>query len=360
MKSESQNNNTHFYQKSLLLEPLAYGYSMLRTVHFAAQGIMLPLIDKYVLKNKDSSPKDYPQHLSRALPKIQNLLQKDSQNIANGLYPLEVLKPENVIEHTFRYPLIIKEAFSAGIRKTKNLAHEFDSESQELLNELPEYYQRNFHFQPSGYLGETSANLYEHQVEILFSGAADAMRRLILSPLKTHFNNSDGEGLHFLEIASGTGRLTRFVKLAFPKAKITCLELSPTYLKKSQENLNQFNFINFIQGSGETIPCKDSQFDAVYSCFLFHELPLDIRIKVLEESSRVVKNNGFIGLVDSLQKNDDPEFNWALEKFPVDFHEPFYKNYTLKPMLDLFSQIGFGKVKQEVGFLSKVVWGTKL
>ena len=35
-----------------------------------------------------------------------------------------------------------------------------------------------------------------------------------------HFQNSNGEGLKFLEVASGTGAMTRFLALAFPKAQI--------------------------------------------------------------------------------------------------------------------------------------------
>ncbi len=43
---------------------------------------------------------------------------------------------------------------------------------------LPEYYGRNFHYQTEGYLSEESAELYEHQTEILFMGTLGLMRRL--------------------------------------------------------------------------------------------------------------------------------------------------------------------------------------
>ena len=47
----------------------------------------------------------------------------------------------------------------------------------------PTYYLQNFHFQTGGWLTEESAKLYDTQVEILFGGAADAMRRIALGSL---------------------------------------------------------------------------------------------------------------------------------------------------------------------------------
>ena len=48
----------------------------------------------------------------------------------------------------------------------------------------PAYYLQNFHFQSDGYLSGPSARRYDHQVEVLFGGAAAAMRRQALVPLK--------------------------------------------------------------------------------------------------------------------------------------------------------------------------------
>ena len=342
-----------------IIKMASLGFSALRSGHFATQGLLLPLVDRFVLKTKRETPQNYPQHLKNAFPKIRSLIEKDCEHIANGLYPISVLKPENILQHTLRYPRIVKESLAAARRRDENDSKQFDAQAEEYLAEMPEYYSRNFHFQPSGYLGETSADLYEHQVEILFSGAADAMRRMILAPLKIHFQNSDGEGLHFLEIGSGTGRLTRFVALAFPKAKITCVDLSPVYLQKAKNRLSDFPRINFVQAAGEELPFKEQSFDAVFSCFLFHELPYEIRQKVIADSMRVLKTGGFVGLVDSLQKNDDPDFDWALEQFPKDFHEPFYKDYTQKPMESLLDSHGLSMITTEIGFLSKVVTAVK-
>ena len=68
-----------------------------------------------------------------------------------------------------------------------------------------------------------------------------------------------------------------------------------------------------------------------------------------------------MGFVDSVQKEDANERNldWALEQFPVDFHEPFYKNYTQNPMEGLMHYRGFQKIKKDQGFFAKAVLGQK-
>ncbi len=345
--------------KKSLVKNLSLGYSLLRTGNFALQGTLLPWMDFLATGKKRKLPKNYTEHLKQALPKIQKLLKQDAENISQDFYPADVLFPENPLQHSLRLPRIFKDAFSVAKRRDKKQAHDFTAEADDFKKDLPEYYTRNFHFQTSGYLGETSAQLYDHQVEILFSGAADAMRRLIIPQIKVHLNGSDGEGLKFLEIGSGTGRLTKFIALAFPKAQITCVDLSSFYLSEAKKHLQKFKRIDFIQGKAEDLTFKDKSYDVVYSCFLFHELPLNIREAVLKESKRLLKPLGLFGLVDSLQNNDDADFQWALEQFPMDFHEPFYKNYIQIPMETLLEKAGFKNIQSEIGFLSKAVSGVQ-
>ncbi len=353
--TETTKNNI----KKSLLKNIALGYSLVRTGSFALQGTLLPLMDRLATGKSRNVPKDYSDHLKQALPKIQKLLNQDAENISQGFYPIDVLWPENPLQHSLRIPRIFNDAFSVAKRRDKKQSAEFTAEANDFKKNLPEYYTRNFHFQTSGYLSKTSAELYDHQVEILFSGAADAMRRLIIPQLKVHLNGSDGEGLKFLEIGSGTGRLTKFMSLAFPKAQITCVDLSSFYLSQAKKHLQKFKRIDFLQGQAENLPFKDKSFDVVYSCFLFHELPLNIREAVLKESKRLLKALGLFGMVDSLQNNDDADFQWALEQFPMDFHEPFYKNYTQIPMETLLEKVGFKNIQSEIGFLSKAVSGVQ-
>jgi len=285
------------------------------------------------------------------------LLKRDAGGIRRGEYPLSVLAPESPLEHLKRIPKILGDGLRISLRRKRGRTTEFDRSAREFLKDLPRYYRRNFHFQTNGYLSESSAELYEHQVEILFGGAADAMRRLIISELKKAFPKPDGAGLKFLEIGAGTGRATRFVAMAFPRAKITAVDLSAPYLKAAQRKLQDRPRIDFVQADGAELPFLDEQFDAVYSVFLFHELPLGARLDILRESHRVLKPRGFLGFVDSMQLGDRPdlpELDESLHEFPKTYHEPFYRNYIENPMEALLGQEGFTRVETDFGFLSKV------
>ncbi|MNJ94710.1 Demethylrebeccamycin-D-glucose O-methyltransferase [compost metagenome] len=341
-----------------ITDKVSLGYSLARSAHFAAQSFSLPVFELLATGKVRKKPALEAEKFKFLYTELFHLLQKDSENISKGLYPLEVLKPEKLAKHFLRYPKILFDGYRISKRREENRNKDFDEDAQELLKDMPEYYQRNFHFQSGGYLTDTSAELYEHQVEILFSGAADAMRRLII-PLMKKVYPGEGEGLHFLEVAAGTGRLTRFMKLAYPKAKITVLDLSYPYLKKAQENLKGFTRLDFIQGKGEDLPFQDGTFDAVYSCFLFHELPLEIRRAAIREGKRVLKPGGCYGFVDALQNEDAKEFSWALQQFPLDFHEPFFKNYVQNPVEGLLMYAGFENIEKNVGFFSKALLAQK-
>lgn len=338
-------------------DKITLGYSLARSAGFAAQQLSLPLFE-FITTGRRKPHQFEPQRMRAAYTELFNLLKKDSENIARGLYPVEVLKPEKVAQHFLRYPRIIYDGYAISKRRSDKDARDFSEEAENFLKDLPEYYQRNFHFQTGGYLTRESAELYEHQVEILFSGSADAMRRLII-PLAKAALPGDGAGMHFLEVGAGTGRLTRFMKLAYPKAKITVLDLSYPYLKKAQDNLHEFDRLDFVQGAAEDLPFQDGKFDLVYSCFLFHELPHEIRRQAIREGFRVLKPGGCYGLVDSLQKEDTRDFEWALEQFPVDFHEPFYKNYTQNPMEGLLNAAGFTDLRKDQGFFAKALLARK-
>lgn len=345
--------------KNRALKAAAFGFGMARSMHFTLQGLWLPVIDRAMNGKTERTFGRFQQHLQKAFPKVKQLLQIDAENISQGTYPASVLFGESIIDNYRRFPFLLADTVRAHQqRKTKKNA-EFDQDAKKFLSETPEYYQRNFHFQKNGYLSDDSADLYEHQVEVLFSGTAQAMRRQIIKPMKDHFNSSNGEGLKILEVGCGTGALSRSLALAFPKAKIFCLDLSPHYLKKAQKNLAGQKNVSFVEGLAETLDFKDESFDAVVSCYLFHELPQAVREKVILEKWRVLKKNGFFGMADSIQTGDDDELQWALDQFPVDFHEPFYKNYINHPLENVVENLLQVRTAVEIHFLAKILFSVK-
>jgi len=331
-------------------------YNRLRSLNYSSQFVALKLLESLLPGTAKSKPpsKKVIEELRRSMTE---LLDQDAINIGQGLYPISVLRPESPAKHFLRFPRLIGDGVRAHYQRALGQTKRFHSKAKELMDDLPEYYRRNFHFQSDGYLSEHSAELYEHQVELLFGGTGDAMRRLILKPMREHFPDSQGKGLTFLEIGAGTGRATVFVKEAFPLAKIVAVDLSDPYLKVAQKKLSRFSKVDFVLANGEDLPFHDGIFDAVYSVFLFHEVPEDHRTKILAESHRVLKPGGFFGAVDSIQLGDNQAFDVLLQNFIRDFHEPFYKNFISKPFAPVITQNGFSEVRTDIGFLSRVWWG---
>lgn len=337
-------------------------YSAMRSAGFSLEYRVLNTLSRLLPGSRERIPSIDPALQKATQRELYQLLRQDAANIREGVYPLQVLKPESPITHLARIPKIMADGLSLSLRRMKGRTTVFDPSARDYLDELPRYYRRNFHFQTNGYLSSESAEIYDHQVEMLFGGAADAMRRLIIRPMREHFSaaaNRDGKGLHFLEIAAGTGSTTQFVRQAFPKARITAVDLSYPYLKIAQRRMSRFSRVDFMQADGADLPFEGGRFDAVYSVFLFHELPLEARKEVFAESARVLKPGGFVGCVDSLQGGDVKDFDPLLKTFPQAYHEPFFRNYLEHPLPDLMQEAGFAGIQTGRGFLSKVCWSGK-
>lgn len=333
------------------MERLFFGVSWLRASLFSTEALLIPLAGFIATGRKPRLPFDDLPFFLKVRRALFALLKADAARISAGVYPASVLlSAADPVGHLKRLPKIFGEAMSASKRREEKDHRDFGTEAEKRKKNLPAYYQRNFHFQKDGYLSEDSAAIYDHQVELLFAGAGDAMRRLLLAPLKRHFGDSDGTGLRFLEIGCGTGSATRFLRAAFPRAQIVAVDLSEPYLELARARVEG---VKFVQAEGEELPFK-REFDAVVSVFLFHELPLAVRKQVLAESRRVLKARGIFAFVDSLQLGDNPDFDPALLRFPKEFHEPFYTSYVKNPMKKLLAEAGYKVGERELGFFSKV------
>ncbi|MEN9723361.1 MAG: hypothetical protein RJB38_1347 [Pseudomonadota bacterium] len=332
---------------------LIYG----RAAHFFSQLRGLQGLSRLVFS------KEFPTRLrdqkleKEVVGALFELLKRDAAKFGSGEYSLRMLKTENPVRHGLRMARLLQDGLRIQRQKRRGRTTEFTDQAKEYAEELPRYYRRNFHFQHDGYLSSGSAELYEHQVEILFGGAGDAMRRMALEPLSERWPEGDGRGLRILEVGAGTGRASRMLRLRFPKAHLTVTDLSDPYLKHARRQLEASDRVDFVQCPGEALPFQSQQFDAVVSVFLFHELPEAVREQVLSEARRVVKKGGLVVAVDSVQRVDFPEWGPVLDQFSVDFHEPFYRNYIDSPLEGVFEKTGMTAVQKRIGFVSKLVWG---
>jgi len=123
-----------------------------------------------------------PEVLNQFRLRLNQLLEIDWQEAEQGIYPTSLLFDNPWDDFFTYYPLVWLDLPSIWQRIQNGRYQEFSPEID--TEGYPSYYLQNFHYQTDGYLSELSANLYDLQVELLFNGAADAMRRRILGPLK--------------------------------------------------------------------------------------------------------------------------------------------------------------------------------
>ena len=272
---------------------------------------------------------------------------EDAKNIADGYYPISVIKPKAPKEHILNFPILLWDSLKISRRRKLNIKKDFNVDSES----VPDYLKRNYHFQTDGYFSEASANLYEHQVEVLFSGTAAPMRRALIKMIKQKLEHS--RPIRILELGAGVGTATLDFSKSLNFTSYFVTDVSMPYLNIARKRLMNDSRFEFVETSAESLPFKDEEFDVVFSVYLFHELPSSVREEVLAESFRVLKKGGVLAICDSLQKNDEPELNRVLENFPIDYHEPFYKGYTVWNTKGSLESKGFKNITSDFKLLSK-------
>ena len=286
------------------------------------------------------------------LRSLRELFERDLQNIEDGMYAMPhdlMLNPVSMVKGSRRFfrdlPSVRKRR---ATRENADVPVGKDSS-------FPRYYRQNFHYQSDGYLSDKSAKLYDFQVETLFSGAADAMRRQALVPIAEYLKERDQRELSLLDVACGTGRFLTFVKDNFPRLKSTGLDLSPNYLKQCAGAIKGWRDAAVIEANAENIPLPDKTQDIVSCVYLFHELPPKVRKVVAGELARVLKPGGLLVFVDSLQYGDQDGMDGLLDVVPEEFHEPYYASYAEQDLTELFSSYGLTPSGETLAFLSKVI-----
>jgi ubiquinone/menaquinone biosynthesis C-methylase UbiE len=278
------------------------------------------------------------------------LFRADLDNVAAGHYPLPRDHDGSLAEVLSLSRDFFADIPRAAERRNASAAREVYDPA--LGNQFPEYFLQNFHYQTGGYLTHESARLYDTQVEVLFSGSANAMRRQCIVPLSEYLRGRDQRRFALLDVACGTGRLIRFLKEAFPRLQVAGLDLSPAYVEEARRHVAPYE-VEFHTGSAENLPFAEASFDLLTTIYLFHEIPPDVRLEIAAEFARILKPGGRLVFMDSLQLGDRPELDGVLQSFPRNFHEPYYDSYLREDLRGLFEQAGFAFVSSANFFLSK-------
>jgi ubiquinone/menaquinone biosynthesis C-methylase UbiE len=299
-------------------------------------------------------PKAKPGDPKRIRSSFLDLFAQDRTNIEAGLYPdprgFDPARLPAAVEASLKF---FADLPRVDARRMARQGVEVRAEAERGL--YPTYYLQNFHYQTGGWLSRESARLYDTQVEVLFGGAADAMRRIVLGGLVRALLGLDQRRVRLLDLACGNGRFLAQILEALPRLPAVGLDLSPAYLEEAAVRLRPWPQAELVRGQAERAPFADESFDAITCVYLFHELPPRVRQSVAREIARLLKPGGVLVFGDSLQTGDHPDLDAMLEYFPVGFHEPFYGSYLGEDLTALFAAAGFAPIETRQAFLTKAL-----
>jgi ubiquinone/menaquinone biosynthesis C-methylase UbiE len=281
------------------------------------------------------------------------LLGQDLANVEAGIYPVPADHDGSLLMLLHRSRLFLRDLPEVSARRRRNGTREVLNASTR--SRRPEYYLQNFHFQTGGWLSDESADRYDTQVEVLFKGTANAMRRQALPALAEAFAGRDQRKLRMIDLGCATGRFLDFVKQAWPRLPVLGLDLSEAYLRHARRHLKRWSSVDLIVANAEAIPAQDNSCDAVTSIFMFHELPPKVRQTVIGEAARVLKPGGRLIVVDSLQSGDEPAYDAMLESFPQYYHEPYYHSYIGEDFAATARPYGLAHRRNIKAYVSKVM-----
>ena len=268
--------------------------------------------------NRPDEPKFEP---SRGAPDMAalrkayfDLFIQDRLNVEAGLYPA----PNDLRLRDLPNALKSARAFREDVaevdrrRKARDGA-EIRASLPEQSNRYPDYYTQNFHYQSGGWFTDESAQLYDTQVEALFTGTADAMRRAALAEISRELKGRDQRRIRLLDLACGNGRFLSRVMHVYPRLQASGLDLSPSYTEAARKRLSRW-----------------------------------------PQVARILKPGGLFILADSTQFGDYPDMDGLLEYFPHGFHEPYYEGYLSWDMAAACTGAGLTAERETLAFLTKV------
>jgi ubiquinone/menaquinone biosynthesis C-methylase UbiE len=314
----------------------------------------------YAAGRRQLKPLPKPDFAVGPFPDRQDLLrdmrllfQREWDDIAAGLLPAPPVLDPDPVAWLRRSALYFRDLPKVDERRHAQVNDEPDHDPAHA--HLPRYYRQNFHYQTGGWLTEDSAAVYDVQVETLFTGAADVMRRRALKPIAEHLRDRGQRNLRLLDIGTGTGRLPGFIHHAFPGLRVAGLDLSRPYLEHARRTIGASKRLKWIEGAAESLPFADASVDVVTSSFVFHELPRKVRAQVVAEMARVLRPGGRAVIVDSALERDRPEWKGLFDLFPYYFHEPYFTDWVTSDPEALFAAHGLAPAEAEIAFLSRVM-----
>ncbi len=163
---------------------------------------------------------------------------------------------------------------------------------------------------------------------------------------------SSGKINSLLELACGTGQVTRLLRARFPDARIVATDLSPGMLEFAKKIVNPADKIEWLIADAQELPFGENTFDAVICQFGLMFVP--DKQKAVKEAYRVLKQGGIFILSTWDRIENNPIFQLAKDAVssyfkdgPPDYYSLPFSMYDPAEIESLFRTSGFEHVSVE-------------
>jgi demethylmenaquinone methyltransferase/2-methoxy-6-polyprenyl-1,4-benzoquinol methylase len=179
-------------------------------------------------------------------------------------------------------------------------------------------------------------------------GGERKCREELLTPVK--FSNGD----RILDMCCGTGGATYAISTkASQDSQVYGLDLSKGQLRVAKSR-SELSHVQFVEGDAAQTPFSDAWFDKVFITHAIHEMPREIRLKVLAEGRRILKDDGTVIILEL----DDPRSLWIrlfiglwfFYWLPFNFETPTRRDMLERGVAEEVGEAGFKNVTKESKF----------
>ncbi len=169
-----------------------------------------------------------------------------------------------------------------------------------------------------------------------------------------------------LDVGTGTGEIVKKIHRIYPDSIPVGIDVAFNMLKSAKEKNKEGKNL-FIRASAYDLPFKNKSIDSILSSLVFRHLDSD---KATEEFSRVLKNGGYVGILDiskpskfiygSIYFFADRIFRpvgeriFSKEEYDY-FIESIENSMTADQLEDFFEKKGYSKIFMEKRFLGMVI-----
>jgi ubiquinone/menaquinone biosynthesis C-methylase UbiE len=178
-----------------------------------------------------------------------------------------------------------------------------------------------------------------------------------------HIEFSPGERI--MDMCCGTGGATFAIARRAPEdCKIVGMDLSSGQIGVATKR-SEFSNVEFVEGDVSQTGFEEECFDKVFITHALHEMQREIRLRVLRESRRILREGGEVIVLEL----DNPESVfirllaafWFFYWLPFNFETPTRKDMLRHGVVSEMREVGFknvGKISKYRGVL-QVVQGEK-